>query len=210
MIDFVNKYAANISHSQNGEEGILLECLSRMEVSAGHCVEVGGSDGQFCSNTALLIERGFSGSFIETEWPLYLKCQANWAHRKDVQCICSRVDGHNVNAFVKDGCDVLSVDTDGADFEIFKGLKAKPKIVIVEVDSSVPPDVEGFNADGGAGYLPMVELGMSKGYRLLCHTGNLIFIDKRFKDLFPEVKGRHPIIEADLYFNRSWLKEDAA
>lgn len=210
MIDFVNKYAANISHSQNGEEGILLECLRRMDISKGHCVEVGGSDGQFCSNTALLIERGFSGSFIETEWPLYLKSKAHWAHRKDVTCICSRVDEHNVNAFVKDDCDVLSIDTDGADYEIFKGLTAKPKIVIVEIDSSIPPDVEGFNSDGGAGYKPMVELARNKGYFLLAHTGNLVLVDERYwSSHFPEITA-HPLLNPDLYFNRSWLKEDAA
>lgn len=210
MIEFVNKYARNYSHSQNGEEGLLIEILSRLDLCSGYCVEIGGNDGQFCSNTALLLERGFSGKFIETEWPLYLKCQANWAHRKDVKCICSRVDGHNVNAFVNDDCDVLSIDTDGSDYEIFKGLKAKPKIVIVEIDSSIPPDRDEFNADGGAGYYPMVWLGIRKGYRLLCHTGNLVFIREDDKEFFPELKGKDPFIHLDQYFNRGWLKEDAA
>lgn len=209
MIEFAQKYGYNV-HSQNGEDGILLECLRRMEITVGHTVEIGGNDGQWMSNTRLLIERGFSGSFIETEWPLYLKCKANWAHRKDVTRICSRVDGHNVNAFVKDDCDVLSMDTDGADFEIFKGLIAKPKIVIVEIDSSIPPDVDGFNSDGGAGYKPMVELGTEKGYFLLCHTGNLVSVHWQYRPLFPELGNSDPIIDVELYFNRSWLKEDAA
>ncbi len=206
MLDFVSRYGGNLIYSQNGEEKLLIECLRRLNINKGHCVEIGGSDGHFCSNTALLIERGFSGVFIETEWPLYLKCQANWSHRKDVKCVCSRVDGHNVNAFVKDECDVLSIDTDGADYEIFKGLKAKPKIVIVEIDSSIPPDRNEFNADGGAGYLPMLNLGIQKGYFLLCHTGNMIFIDTQFRVLFPEVD-KYPIWVSEHYFNRSWLRE---
>lgn len=209
MIDFVNKYARNYSYSQNGEEGILIECCRRMELTNGHCVEIGGSDGHFCSNTALLIERGFSGSFIETEWPLYLKSQANWGHRKDVKCICSRVDGHNVNAFVKHDCEILSIDTDGADFEIFKGLKAKPKIIIVEIDSSLDPTHSCFNADGGANYFAMLLLGITKGYFLLCHTGNLIFVQDEYRALFPEITSS-PVTDIDAYFNRSWLKDAAA
>lgn len=206
MLDFVNKYAGNITYSQNGEEGIVLECVKRLGITAGVAVEIGGHDGRFCSNTALLADQHqWKVTFVEREWPLYLQCEKNWSHRKDVKCICSRVDGHNVNAFVKDDCDLLSVDTDGVDYEIFKGLKAKPKIVIVEIDSSIPPDVDGFNSDGGAGYKPMVTLGMDKGYFLLCHTGNLIFIDEEYRYLFPEA-AEHPLIYPDMYFNRGWLK----
>ncbi len=209
MLTFLNKYARNV-HSQNGEDGILLECLRRMEIVKGHCIEIGGNDGQWMSNTRLLIERGWSGSFIEADYSLYLKCQANWAHRKDVKCTCSRVSRDNVNAFVDGSCDVLSMDTDGADYQIFNGLRAQPKIVIVEVDSSIPPDADAVNSDGGAGYLPMVSLAYLKDYFLLCHTGNLIFVDEHYRHLFPEIKGRDPLIESEYYFNRSWLKEDAA
>lgn len=206
MLSFVNKYAGNV-HSQNGEDLLVRECLRRLGITKGLCVEVGCNDGLWLSNTRLLLENGWSGTLVDASWPLYLKCQSNWAHRKDVKCMCSKVDGHNVNAFVKDDCDLLSVDTDGADFEIFKGLKAKPKIVIVEIDSSIPPDVEGaFNADGGAGYRPMVSLARNKGYFLVAHTGNLILIDERYwSSHFPEISA-HPLLHADQYFNRGWLK----
>ena len=208
MIEFVNKYGSN-THSQNNEDGLIAECVKRIGIERGNCVEIGSNDGLWLSNTRLLIEQGWGGSFIETEWPLYLRCQANWNHRKDVKCICSRVDGHNVNAFVRDDCDVLSIDTDGQDYQIFRGLTAKPKIVIVEIDSSIPPGMDAFNSDGGAGYKPMVELGISKGYFLLCHTGNLIFIDTKYRELFPEVLN-DPLVNLALYFNRSWLKDEAA
>lgn len=206
MIEFVNKYAKNYSHSQNGEEGILIEVLSRMGICVGRCVEVGGNDGTFCSNTALLLERGWSGSFIESDFGLWQQCRDRWKQRPDVKCICSHVDGQNVNAFVDDSCDVLSVDTDGADYEIFDGLKAKPKIVIVEIDSSIPPDKNEFNSDGGAGYLPMVSLARDKGYFLVAHTGNLVLVDGQFwASCFSDIWA-HPLLHAELYFNRSWLK----
>lgn len=209
MIDFLNKYAGNIKFSQNGEESILLEVLRRMEIEKGYSVEIGGSDGAFCSNTALLLERGWSGVFVESDFGLWQQCKDRWKQRPDVKCSCSRVDENNINAFVTDSCDLLSLDTDGSDYKIFKGLKAKPRIVIVEIDSSIPPRSYEFNSDGAAGYRPTVELGIEKDYFLLCHTGNLIFIDKRYWHLFPE-SSKDPLINTDLYFNRGWLKEDAA
>lgn len=204
MLEFVNKYSSN-THSQNGEDGIIQECVKRLNLTKGHAVEIGANDGQWMSNTRLLLEQGWSGSFVEASWPLHLKCKGNWSHRKDVSVFCCKVNAHNVNFYVRDDCDLVSLDTDGGDYEIFSGMKAKPKIAIVEIDSSIPPDVDGFNADGGAGYWPMVELGLIKGYFLLCHTGNLVFIDEQYRGLFPEVT-THPLIDFERYFNRSWLK----
>lgn len=209
MLSFLNKYAANFLTSQNGEEGILLECVQRLGIRKGKAVEIGGSDGRYCSNTALLLERGWSGAFIEADYGLYQKCAANWAHRKDVISICSRVGADNVNAFVDDSCDVLSLDTDGSDFKIFKALKAKPKIVIIEIDSSIDPESSEFNADGGSGFSITLMLGINKGYFLLAHTGNLIFVRNDFRHLFPEIIG-DGLSNSELYFNRGWMREDAA
>lgn len=210
MISFVNKYARNLKFSQNGEEGLLITITRRLGIEKGHAVEIGAHNGHFCSNTAFLIQGGWSGKFVEADYNLYLDCGRNWKDYLDlgVTVQCSYVDGGNVNAFVDDSCDLLSLDTDGGDYEIFKGLKAKPKIVIVEIDSSIPPDQVGFNADGGAGYWSMTELGLQKGYFLLAHTGNLVLVDEQYKHLFPEISS-HPLLDYEEYFNRGWLKEAA-
>lgn len=211
MLSFLHKYAKNHVFSQNGEEGVIYECLFRMNIAnEGHAVEIGGHDGRFCSNTAMLLENGWSGLFVEADYNLYLKCKQNWQHNPRVRSQCCRVDERNINAFVDERCDLLSLDTDGSDYRIFAGLKANQKIVIMEIDSSLPPNVEGFNSDGAAGYFTGVELGLEKGYFLLCHTGNLLFIDEQYKHLFPEVKSKHPLIDSEYYFNRGWLKENAA
>lgn len=208
MLSFLHQYAKDYIYSQNGEEGILAEC-QRRGINIFHCVEIGGHDGRFCSNTARIIEsdiRVVTGLFVEADYVRYLQCKTNWAHNSNVRCQCCYVDGKNINAFVHDDCDLLSLDTDGSDYKIFAGLKARPKIVIMEIDSSIPPNVEGFNADGAAGYFSGVELGIQQGYFLLCHTGNLVFVRDEFRHLFPEVKGRHPLIDSEFYFNRAWLK----
>lgn len=208
MLSFLNQYGHNV-HSQNCEDGIIAECVKRLSLSTGHAVETGGNDGQWLSNTRYLIESGWSGLFVEADYGLYLQCKENWKDNPRVRSQCSRVDGKNINAFVDDSCDLLSLDTDGSDYRIFHGLLVKPKIVIVEIDSSIPPNVLGFNQDGGAGYLEMVRLAQLRGYFVLCHTGNLIVVDGKYKHLFPEID-KDPIYEAEYYFNRAWLKEEAA
>lgn len=220
MLSFLQKYAKNV-HSQNGEDGIIEQCAERLELagwlgrveseewSPGCCVEIGGNDGQWMSNTRHLIENGWSGLFVEADYSLYLKCKENWKHNPRVRSQCSRVDEKNVNAFVDERCDLLSLDTDGSDYLIFDGLKAKPKIVIAEIDSGLDPSFASFNNDGAANYFAMALLGINKGYFLLCHTGNMVFVDQQYKDLFPEIEG-DPLIDIELYFNRSWIKENAA
>lgn len=208
MLSFLNQYGHN-AHSQNGEDGIIIECIGRMGLPFGHAVEAGGNDGLWMSNTRHLIESGWSCLFVEVNYDLYLQCKANWQHNPQVRSQCSRVDGKNINAFVDERCDLLSLDTDGSDYQIFAGLEAKPKIVIVEIDSSIPPNDPSFNSDGAAGYFRGVELGLEKGYFLLCHTGNLVFVDEQYKHLFPEVKSKHPLIDSEFYFNRAWIKEAA-
>lgn len=208
MLSFLNKYAGNV-HSQNGEDGILAECVNRLGMKSDHAVEIGGNDGRWMSNTRLLIENGWSGLFVEADYDLYLRCKQNWAHNPRVRSQCSYVDERNINAFVDIRCDVLSLDTDGSDYLIFDGLKAKPRIVIVEIDSSLNPEFSSFNSDGAANYFAMALLGITKGYFLLCHTGNMIFVDGQYKDLFPEISG-DPLRDIDLYFNRAWIKEKVA
>lgn len=186
-----------------------MECVRRMGIESGHCVEIGGHDGFYCSNTAYLIGQGFSGLFVEGDYGRHKESCRNWAGNARVRHQCCKVDGKNVNAFVTEMCDVFSTDTDGIDYEIFKGLKARPKIVIVEIDSSIQPPSEEFNSDGAPGYWPMVVLGLEKGYFLLCHTGNLIFVQEEYKHLFPEIN-KHPLIEWEYFFNRAWVREGVA
>lgn len=213
MLSFLNKYARNPFYSQNGEEGIVIQCVRRFvdhgvlkHEGAGHAVEIGANDGKFCSNTALMIDSHWSGLMVEADWDLYQKCKANYADNPNVRSQCSYVDERNINAFVGDDCDLLSLDTDGGDHRIFCGLQAQPKIVIVEIDSSLPPDKEVFNADGAAGYWAMTVAALERGFFVLVHCGNLILIRQEYAHLFPECKP-HPLLEWERYFNTAWLNK---
>lgn len=204
MLTFLETYGRNYKYSQNREEGVLKESLRRLGIPQGVAVETGGHDGHFCSNTALLAEQGWKVLFVEADYNLYLKCRENWAAFPNVRSQCSRVDVRNIQAFITEECDVLSLDLDGSDYDIFCGMKARPKIVIVEIDSSIEPPNEHVNSDGGVGYWAMTVAALERGYFVLCHTGNLILVKQEYGHLFPEC-GPHPLLEWELYFNRSWL-----
>lgn len=205
MLDFYGKYAANKIYSQNGEEGIIEECLKRLKLNTGKAVEFGGHNGKYLSNTALLADKGWHVHFIEADFNLYQQSVKNWEGKNNVKHTCSMVGPKNVDAFVKSDTDIVSIDVDGLDHAIFKTMAAKPKIVIIEIDSSIPPDKEEFNREGGSGYLPMAKLAIEKGYFVLCHTGNMVLVANEYRKLFPEIKG-DGIGNSDVYFRKYWLK----
>lgn len=203
LLSFLNKYAGNV-HSQNGEDFVIREALRRIGLTVGHAVEVGGNNGLWLSNTRHLVEQGWDGLFIEADYNLYLQSKSNWSNNPRVRSQCCRVDERNINAFVDERCDVLSIDVDGSDYKIFQGLRAKPKIVIVEIDSSIEPPSEQFNSDGGASYWTMTVAGLEKGYFLLVHCGNVVMILNEYRTLFPEIVG-DGLSNFELYFNTAWL-----
>jgi hypothetical protein len=154
MIEFVEKYGYN-KYSQNNEDGIIEECLKRMKIEIGSCCEFGAADGYFCSNTRALIEKGWRFTMLEAENGQF-------------------VTPENVNELVPD-CDVLSIDIDGNDYAVWKAYDKKPKIVIIEINSSLDPEEDFFEPERGCNFSKMLKLGIEKRYDLLCHTGNMIF-----------------------------------
>ena len=122
----------------------------------------------------------------------------------DPRIIQAEITADNVNEIV-DSPSVLSIDIDNNDYHIWKAYNGTPDIVIIEINSSIQPHITMIPGDRGASYRSMVELGISKGYTLLCHTGNLIFILNKHRPLFPELGNTHPYFDSPLYFNTSFL-----
>lgn len=212
MQTFFNKYKKNY-FSQNGEDGIIEEALKRIqpsfpkhmempldetsepkEIQTLQCAEFGAADGIWCSNTRALVEKGWD-AFLYDSSP-----------RGDVKY--GNIDSSNVNYFIPDDVNLLSIDVDGDDFFIWEAYKGKPAIVIIEINSSIPPKSErAINGNhDGCGYRQMVMLGIKKEYFVLCHTGNIIFVHSAYKELFPEIVG-NPLEDVENFFNSSWLKK---
>lgn len=228
MLTFAKKYEDN-KFSQFGEDGILKEILSRLNIVTGKCCEFGAHDGKFCSNTRRLILDGWSAKLIECDPNLFdrlVKLYKQPTHlnpsgegirtvpiRNDVVLNNRAVTMDNVNELVPQDLDVLSIDVDGIDYWLWDQYTGKPAVVIIEINSSLDPlsQVAG-DPQHGSSYAAMWRLAVSKGYFLVCHTGNMIFVDWKYFDLFPELKNQetndpyHPIKDMNLFFNISWQK----
>ena len=184
----MNKYLDNGLYSQNGEAGLLREIIKRIGLKEGHCVEFGAADGFFCSNTAdLCNEFQFTRNLYD------LVPTGNGVAQMEI-------NESNVNDLPK--CDILSIDIDGNDYMVWKAYEGKPAVVIIEINSSLDPELEFFHPNRGASFRTMLELGWSKGYMLLIHTGNMVFVDAKYNKLFPEVSG-----DTFKLFDKKWLVE---
>lgn len=200
----MDRYRTNV-YSQEGEDGLIDECLKRIDIKKGKCAEFGAHDGRFCSNTRLLLENGWSGKLVEAD-PVLFKSLLDNTMGMSVALHHGFVTPENVNDRIPWDVQVLSIDVDGIDHAIWRAYKGQPDIVIIEINSSIQPDAFEPVADPnrGTGYLPMVALGISKGYFLLAHKGNCIFILNKHRPLFPEIEG-DGLSNSELYFDKSWL-----
>lgn len=190
MLTFVDKYKGG-QYSQNGEAGIIDECIKRIGIDKGVSVEFGAPTRQFCSNTY----------HLPGDWEkIYFDPDP-----QDDGINVGFITPDNVNIALPSQVDVLSIDTDSDnDFNTWRAYTGDAKIVIIEINSGIDPLREYVLE--GASYRSMFQLGAAKGYFLICHTGNLIFVQNKYKHLFPEITG-DPIIDVGLYFNKSWINQ---
>jgi len=105
--------------------------------------------------------------------------------------------------------EVLSIDIDSYDCDVWQSLtNYEPKIVIIEINSSAPPGVlwRHGNKTQGNTFSSTLSVGVKKGYTLVCHTGNLIFVKSNLVDKL-KIPKRY-IDYPELLFINSWLPND--
>lgn len=187
---FYKKYSKNI-YSQNGEDGIIEELLKRLNIENGWVCEFGAWDGKHRSNTFNLVKnKNFKAVFIEGDKNKYkdlLTTVKEFSQIVPIQAIVDHNDSYNSldnllkQTYIPNDFDILSIDIDSYDYQVWKSLKVyKPKIVIIEINSSVKVDNSNWihtpNKYKGTGFKPTYELGIEKGYKFILHTGNMFFI----------------------------------
>ena len=195
---FYKKYAKNI-YSQNGEDGIVEELLKRLNIENGWVCEFGAWDGKHLSNTFNLVRnKNFNAVFIEGDQNKYedlLKTVKEFPKIVPIQAMVDHNDSSNSldnllkQTDIPDDFDILSIDIDSYDYQVWKSLKVyKPKIVIIEINSSVKVNNSNWihtpNKYQGTGFRPTYDLGIEKGYKFILHTGNMFFIRS---DLFDKL-----------------------
>lgn len=124
-------------------------------------------------------------------------------------CAFVQIDQENSLANILKSFDLLSIDVDGIDYQIWEKFESySPKILIIEINSSISPYKElihGYENAQGSSFLSMLKLGERKGYKCICHTGNMIFLRN---DLIKKAgfEGMEEFFyRPELLFDKSWL-----
>jgi len=223
MVDSsLQRFRRNL-YSQNGEDGVVAELLKRLGITTGWFCEFGAWDGRYGSNCyALLLRKNWSGVMIEGV-PTRFKL---------LQQLATKFDGrlHAVETFVSHDAsssetldrvlartpiprefELLSIDIDGFDYQVWSSLERyRPIIVIIEINSSILPGLEGVHGENGqqlTTFSAMLKLGTGKGYRLVAHTGNMIFV----RDDYVEKLGLPPaeLDRPEKLFIEEWINPTA-
>lgn len=201
LIDFRLNY-----HSENGEDGVLAEILRRLKITKGTVVEFGAWDGVYASNTFHLVDKkGFRAVYIEGDEKRFNDLQntaAKVAGRiTPIHAFVAEVGDKSLDTllsktFLPKDFDILSVDIDSYDYQIWDSFKTyQPKIVIIEVNASIPLvtlHVHGQPGYRGSSFESMLALGHKKGYTCVLHIGNMFFIRN---DLVSKVVSKPPSTE---------------
>jgi hypothetical protein len=219
-------YNKNV-HSQNGEDGIIEEILHRLDVdyNTSWCVDIGAWDGILYSNTYNLVKKGMHGVFVEgaSEKIPDLNNTAKFYKKIiPIEAFVSHnpADENSLDNILKrtpipKDFECISIDIDSYDLAVWESLKEySPKIVVIEVNSSIAPGIVWRNGDpesirqdglpGGNTFSATNEVAKEKGYTLVMHTGNNIYIRN---DLIEKVGVPTDIVSnPDSLFNRNWLR----
>jgi hypothetical protein len=172
--------------SQNGEDGVIAEILSRTGTGGGGFVEFGVQDGTEGNTVFLAQVLGWSGVYLESDDAAYAALERRYAATPGVRTVHAAVEPDTVEALfaqagVPEEPDVLSIDVDGNDYWIWKAIgRFRPRLVVVEYNGSldpasrrVMPYTPGYRWDHTSGYGASLgaleDLGAEKGYRLV-HT----------------------------------------
>ncbi|MDC0031308.1 FkbM family methyltransferase [Candidatus Pelagibacter sp.] len=214
------KYRKNY-YSQDGEDGIIEKIIDdlKLEKNRISVCEFGAWDGIHFSNTFNLVEKlSAKALYIEADkekFKLLVKNKKKNSTIIAVEKLVVKTGKNSLDQILyenkfKKNFDILSIDIDGYDLDIWESLKNySPKVVIIEINSSILPKIyqrhSPENLQFGNSFSSTLSVGNKKGYTLIAHTGNLIFVNNdHLKKLnFP----KELLDNQNLLFNKEFLKK---
>jgi hypothetical protein len=192
-------YAANVT-SQNGEDGIISECLRVLATNDHWCVEFGAWDGKQLSNTYNLVaSREYQAVLIEPDPRKFCELDTTYEYRDriiPIQRFVGFTPEDGLDTILQPlpiprDFDVLSIDIDGNDYHVWSAVRNyRPKLVVIEYNPTISNCVtfvqeRNPSVSQGSSAAALVELGKSKEYELVAATiANLVFVDRQYFELF--------------------------
>ena len=217
-------------HSQRGHDGIIGKIMKELDINKGFFIEFGAWDGIHLSNCRNLFEQGWNGCFIEADKNKYSELVTNYKN-SNIICLNKLIyptlsEGDTVDSLYKEymnniEVDLLSIDIDGRDYEIFEHLNLTPKLIIIEGGFSfhpclkykIPYDIAKHNIQQPL--YTMFELAKHKDYVPICFNQDTFLLRKDLyqkHDFFQKIKNDCVSLWAAAYFNifeekdRIWLQ----
>ena len=215
------KYRKNF-FSQNGEDGVIFEILKRLKLKSKEkwCCEFGAWDGIHGSNTFNLVKNyNYNAVYIEGDKKKFQDLTKTRKKFKKIEIFnkyishkyksINRLDNILKKTKINKDFDVLSIDIDSYDLAVWKSLKKyRPKIVIIEINSGILPGIKQMHGKNkiGNSFTSTVDFAKKNKYQLICHTGNCIFIDKKYLKKLKIKKKLLNNENINLLFNNEWFK----
>lgn len=172
------------AYSQNDEDGILQEVMSRLEIRKGTFIEFGCGHG-FENNTAYLLVNGWSGLWMDGDKERVESASrmfGSFIDNGQLRIAHGIVNCDNINELIAGGPrepDLLSIDIDMNDYWVWKAINSiDPRVVVIEYNAILRPPlarVVPYQSDaqwGGGSYFgaslsALQQLGATKNYSLV-------------------------------------------
>ena len=179
----LHDYRYNIT-SPHGENGMIAKVFDVLGVNKGYALEIGANNGINRSNVNPLIKEGWTVLYVEGYEDNYNNLLSNMNQYDNVICehkFVSLEKGNNLDEVLKKNnfpidFDLFSLDIDGNDYHIWKSMKYKPKLVVIEYNRDLCESVV-MNYDKdfeyehkklwGSSALAITKLAKYKGYDLI-------------------------------------------
>ena len=195
-------YAKNV-YSQNGEDGIIEELLTSLDLTQGTMVEFGGWDGVYLSNVLHhWMHKDFNVISIESDAARSNEAKRAFESYDSYTCVHSMIssNGQDENSIdnileregvVPEELVLMCIDVDGEDYNIFKSIeKYRPIILIIE--DSVEEHIKDIEASG---------------YNLVIFNGNSILVRSDYDTGYERVDFRESYDYAQ-QFDYSYVGND--
>ena len=201
----INKYEFKKT-SQNNEDGIIEFIFNKIGLKKINFVEIGFD---FYQNNSLnFLSKVRKGLFIDGSEDKVIKLKSIIALLypfNNINVVKKFIDKDNLNLIIDDHfhnneeIDFFSIDVDGNDYYLFENLKIRPKVICIEYNFWLGPDVKSsipydknFTWETGSMYFGaslnlLCELAKRKGYYLIAlesHCVNAFFIRSDLKNNF--------------------------